>query len=603
MERRREVRTKRRLSCEFFVDGDRHTGIVVDLSASGLFLRTDAGLDPGTALEVHLDGARFPRVTIHTVVARRRRTPALLSSVLHRGLGLRITHAPEEYYAALEGNSELSQLDIEVVVQADPAGSAPDTAEELPVRAEPEAADAALPVDPAAPAQPANGEVMEFVEPTPEPRAEPPDTSASRPSPQGVEDEPETAPREAAAPRLLDGWVSPATPYPSLAIMVDDGELDDVHELLTELGANPVRHLGKDPAGFRGWVSVPRVFVTTARCALALRLPTSTQSQGVVPIAVAKAESQVLVNLLRRQGFRYVVRRPVHPEALRLLLLRSLYRDPEHRSELRIPLGCEVSWRSGWRKRRGMLVEISSSGCRLLSPVAVEPASRVTLWVPKAVAGGRSLRLSGRVVRFERLGSDHRLGQVALAITFDPLGARLSERLNRLLAERASGPIPLPRNTEAQPEPPVEPTVDEAAAPSRTVEEPSKERRQHKRAVLEREVVTLDADSQVHHVLVGRDLAEGGLRVELHPELEVGVQLRVALYDASAPEPLVIDAEVTREDGARGLLLRFVEPRRSDLRRLRGIVDALPEVEDLRTGDQEARRVVLAGIVTRRRVV
>jgi hypothetical protein len=99
---------------------------------------------------------------------------------------------------------------------------------------------------------------------------------------------------------------------------------------------------------------------------------------------------------------------------------------------------------------------------------------------------------------------------------------------------------------------------------------------------------------------VGRDLSVGGLRVDPHPELQVGEKLRIALYDAGVPEPLVLESEVSREDGERGVVLQFGELRRASQRRLRTIVEALPAVEDLRARHARPRGVVLAEIVPRR---
>jgi len=121
MERRNEQRIRRRLSCELFADGHRYQGIVVDLSASGLFLQTDAALDPGTRVDVLLKGSRFPEVIVRAVVARRRLTPTLLASIIHRGVGLRIVEAPEAYFEALREFDELkSNLEraVEVLVSA-----------------------------------------------------------------------------------------------------------------------------------------------------------------------------------------------------------------------------------------------------------------------------------------------------------------------------------------------------------------------------------------------------------------------------------------------------------------------------------------------------
>ncbi len=609
MERRSEQRIRRRLSCELFADGHRYQGIVVDLSATGLFLQTDAALDPGTQVDVLLKGSRFPEVIVRAVVARRRLTPTLLASVIHRGVGLRIVEAPEAYHVALREFDELKsglERAVEVLVSEAVLEGALD-----PERRESRPPPGEEPFEFVEPA-PGSRDAREAAEASYPERARPAPGARESRAPRSVEPPP---PLEAPAPARdaggaaageqtageasQDGWVSPAAPYPSLAIVIDDGELDDVFAILDELGANPVLHRGCDVAGFRGWAIAPRVFVASARSALSLRLPSGAELDGVVSVAVAEAKSQLLATMLRRQGFQYVVRRPVHPEALRLLLLRALYRDADHRGELRVPFGCEVTWRIGWRSRSGTLVELSSSGCRLLGPVAVEPASRVSVRIPGDLAGGRDLQLGGRVVRCERQGKADKRGEVSLAIAFEGLRPRVRERLATLLAAKEAVPVTLPRKLRAGARGVGAPPGGSPPAP--TARAAPAERRLHRRAVLDREVVVLDErDERVRDVLVGRDLSVGGLRVEPHPELAVGDRLRIAIYDAASLEPFVTEAEVVREDGARGVVIGFGELERHTLRRLRQIVATLPAMEDLRPHGSCSRGVVLAEILPRR---
>ena len=603
MERRSDQRIRRRLSCELFADGHRYQGIVVDLSASGLFLQTDAALDPGTRVDVLLKGSRFPEVIVRAVVARRRMTPTLLASIIHRGVGLRIVEAPEAYYEALREFDELKsglERAVEVLVGTSGLDGAldPDRVE-APRRTLREVLDESFEfVEEASGAQAAAEREPTLPAPadrTPVPRSR---VAAPATAPEPTE-QAEAPVREQAADPVPDGWLSPEPAYPSLAILVDDGELDDVFAILQDLGASPVLHRGCDAAGFRGWERPPRVFVASARSALFLRLPPGAAAEDVVTIAVAEAQSQLLVTMLRRQGFQYVVRRPVHPEALRLLLLRALYRDANHRGEIRVPFGCEVAWRIGWKTRRGTLVELSSSGCRLLSPVAVEPASRVSLRIPGELAGGRDLPLVGRVVRFERQGKADKRGEVVLAIAFEGLRPRTQQRLDALLAAKEAVPLTLPRKAGRARAPAAQPG---APPPRVTAREPgASERRLHRRGVFDREVVVLGAgEERVKQVLVGRDLSVGGLRVDAHPDLGVGQRLRVALYDAGSVAPLVVEAEVVREDGERGVVVGFLEPEPKMLRRLRQIVAQLPAVEDLRPRESGSRGVVLAEILPRR---
>jgi hypothetical protein len=97
---RRAERTRKRLPCTLFVEKRRHVGVVLDLSANGLFVQTSATPETGdrVTLECHLPGQSEP-ARLDTRVARRKLVPPKLRTVAQGGLGLRIENAPEPYYS------------------------------------------------------------------------------------------------------------------------------------------------------------------------------------------------------------------------------------------------------------------------------------------------------------------------------------------------------------------------------------------------------------------------------------------------------------------------------------------------------------------------
>jgi hypothetical protein len=103
MEKRRAKRTRKRLPCVLHVGSSRHSGVVVDVSATGLFVQTSASSPPGTtgALELNLPG--YPeRFRLEVTVARTKAVPPRLRTVAQGGLGLKILQAPEEYYGYVD---------------------------------------------------------------------------------------------------------------------------------------------------------------------------------------------------------------------------------------------------------------------------------------------------------------------------------------------------------------------------------------------------------------------------------------------------------------------------------------------------------------------
>jgi len=106
LDQRRGKRVKRRITCELVIDGKRQAGIVLDVSASGLFVQTAVSAAVGKEVEVHLAATRSsPELTIRARVARGLRVPQQLLAAAGGGLGLRVLDPPPEF-AQLAGDDE-----------------------------------------------------------------------------------------------------------------------------------------------------------------------------------------------------------------------------------------------------------------------------------------------------------------------------------------------------------------------------------------------------------------------------------------------------------------------------------------------------------------
>ncbi len=125
MDRRRSKRIKKRLACSLQIDGRHHSGVVLDVSASGLFIQTNAKPDPGTpvSLEMSIPGSPRP-LFFQAVVARQKIVPPQLLTVAQGGLGLLIQNAPEDWYAFIAGAGLLQSEAIPTASSAQGAGSA-----------------------------------------------------------------------------------------------------------------------------------------------------------------------------------------------------------------------------------------------------------------------------------------------------------------------------------------------------------------------------------------------------------------------------------------------------------------------------------------------
>jgi len=269
-------------------------------------------------------------------------------------------------------------------------------------------------------------------------------------------------------------------------MVLDDGELDDVQNLLEEIGAEFGR--------VRGGAIVPgtpppiRLLVSTPRRIEAVRpfQPDLDGEEEPVRIVVAEGDSTALRAKLREIGFDYLVRRPVHPEALRLLLLRCLYSGQERRSDPRVPVGYEVFFRAGLIQRRATMIELSRGGCGLVTSYALSSGRRIRVRIPEAVGAAQPLVLTARVKRQSFDESQGESGLYVVGAAFEDLDAEQRQELEWIVEERARGPACLadaspvhedPRVELARkrrPDPRAEPEVPSLSVPAEELELPER---------------------------------------------------------------------------------------------------------------------------------
>jgi hypothetical protein len=96
VEKRRKPRQQRRLACELWIDGKRHSGFVRDVSEDGLYVQTRARATTGSVVELVFaaDGAR-PELRVTARVARLDRLSRhIAASGGAGGLGFEVVRPP-----------------------------------------------------------------------------------------------------------------------------------------------------------------------------------------------------------------------------------------------------------------------------------------------------------------------------------------------------------------------------------------------------------------------------------------------------------------------------------------------------------------------------
>ena len=226
-------------------------------------------------------------------------------------------------------------------------------------------------------------------------------------------------------------------------LVLDDGELDDVQQLLQEMAIPFARIRG---GAIAPGSQPPRdLLIATPRRIDAVDDAVGQAIDGPVRVMVVNEDSNALRSQLRRSGFDYLVRRPVHAEALRLMLLHCCYKGEERRREPRVPVGVDVSYSLGLAERLATLVDLSSRGCRMLSRHRVERGKRIKVLIPEVLDAGEDaelLSVPARVVHVEGTESGG-IECFRIGASFEKLDASTRSALTLIIEDRAEGPATL----------------------------------------------------------------------------------------------------------------------------------------------------------------
>ena len=539
------------LTCECFLDEELVRMDVHELSHRGFFGATTAAPELGQELSVRLVGGAASRPVLARVVVESHVAPGARGAGSPAGIRFRLLRFSREYGLLLTGDSpsEDTHKPDEQLARSTKHGRARDEQEWL-----------------------ANVLSEENETPRSDPLPE-------QEWPEWEEYEPLW--ERAGVPLWSEDSEAPE------ATIIDDGELDDVVRVLSELGVKTERPSPDQDALITNWIRPRSLLVVTAKRALTLGLPLRSGGQGFVSIAVSDSDAQMVSSGLRHLGYQFVISRPIHPLAMSMLFRQAIFPDHEQRVIPREVLGCSVYWWCGWaRKQPGVLMDVSSAGCQLLIEGGAENGARIKIRVPGAVVGDRDFTLVGQVIRATR-----RDGGTSLGISFDDLSAKVQRTLQKLLTR--PGPCrllgePLMVNGDA--------TLSNSDEAERDAT--PRNRRLNYRALIRQEVVALEYNSSdVKHVLMSSDLTVDGMRVEPHPSLVMGEQMDLALYEESNRSALILSAVTERDDGRSGWWLRFIGVTPEIHERLIGILDRSPPVTQLARPESEQGRVVFTQVL------
>lgn len=367
-------------------------------------------------------------------------------------------------------------------------------------------------------------------------------------------------------------------------LLLHDDQLADVAAMLSELDV-----AWGDGRSSQGVSERTDLVIGTPQHLLKWKAPGD--PRAVARIALCDGGSRSMEKRLQAEGIDFVLRRPVHPTALRLLVQHMIYRGPERRRLRRVEAILPVRFRAGWRSYDAVLLEFSVGGCSLLTGHPPATDRRIKVFMAEELGLGGS-GLDARVVRCSE-APEGRPGEHVVAVSFEEPSVDAQQRLAAAVAARAHRP--------AAPEAP--PSRDERTTAQRPTNGGA--------TVAERPVIDLverrrlprvEFTETVHGrvggapvVLMGSDLSPRGMQVQPESRLRIGLRLTLDLYGHGDIPPVRLEARVARDDGERGLFLEFVNlwPGASAL--IQRLIGKLPLLEP-----GAERGMVISEVVERR---
>jgi hypothetical protein len=333
--------------------------------------------------------------------------------------------------------------------------------------------------------------------------------------------------------------VSAEASHPKILLLHDD-ELEDIRTLLHEFSF-PFVERGGDPTEVDRATEWELIISSQKRLRA---FKDSKTMQNARCIAVIDNDSRKLRSNASSHGVDFVLSRPVHSAALRLLILHCVYRGPEKRRQGRVSAGARVQVRSGLLWRDAILADISLRGARLVCDKPVKPGAKMNLFFPSKTGNTQCFNLTARSLR-TTVATDSSEGHI-VAVAFEGLSPVQGQQLRKVFETFKTGPARLER---AKAHLACSPTARNSEPEERT------ERRATPRVKFEKHVVTVHDEAT--RVLLCRDISMGGMRVNPNDTLVPGDKLLVAVHIRSRAEPLLVNARVTRDDGDAGLALEF----------------------------------------------
>ena len=372
----------------------------------------------------------------------------------------------------------------------------------------------------------------------------------------------------------------------SSVLVLDDGELENVYQMLRQLGTDVARLKGAD---IGRTVPAPRDLLISAGRRTLQEMPELVPSEDApnlpVWVCVHNQDFLPLRERLCEMGVHYLLQNALDEQSRRRFLIQLLRKGAEQRGGLRLHLGGDIRYRNDTATQPGRLVELSLAGCRILTQESFDPGTPLTALLPPALGGGDELELTGTVLR----AADHELhgghDNYATVIQFDALDDAKRELLEGIIrGERIGTKIT-----------PLASLPDEADCGEEDPETDANRRAEVRHGYGGPARVLGFGPADADPVL-GCDLSLSGVRLSGCQGLASGARVTVALFGALREEPTVLEATVARTSPDGEVALAFDQVSAKDQQALEKLLRTQPVLDALHQPDPDAGRTIVAEI-------
>lgn len=407
---------------------------------------------------------------------------------------------------------------------------------------------------------------------------------------------------------------------PPEVLLLDDGELHEVAQLLESIGVPFTRLCGAQASAD---IAPPTgLVIATSQRAGSLRPGSPPGASRGRPLRILAGDeaSSATRSKLRQLGFQLLVRLPAHRDIWQMLIGEALTPQSDEARGEDMEDSC-ISVTTGRAQQSASLRGIANRGCHLQSRREFRAGARVGFQLTDPADRAAPLTLSGKLVRvageldaegeplhsaamlFDEDMSPEQRQQLSSLLNRWSKGAGSFARPTELSLPACDGPGPAGFSLDDETDPLLASEIEvelqlmpDPPTPASEQSSDATDRRRHERAEFPQGIRAESLAGE--RLLMGRNISPGGMRVAAGQGLREGERFRLAIYGPAEMDPFTVDARVIRDEGASGVALGFEDVNSETADKLEKLVACLPQLQVLDEREADPLGTVISQILS-----